>query len=186
MHNAQHKDCKHTNRHPTLFTPTAEYALHRYFCRLHTALSIWQTEDWTISQFQKSFFPLLYTFKIPKILYCTLDSLLSVWEQDHHYCSGKSGTLPSLINPAQAKPANHSSLINPAQASQAILPAWSILLRQMRQSGKQMKFVRSQYETVYDTSCHKYCCCKVGFDRNTRQLLSPPARYLGKSFQTRG
>ena len=64
-------------------------------------------------------------------------------EQDHKSCSGKSGTLPSLINPAQAYQANNSSLINPSQANQASLRAWSILLRQVRRSGKQRKFLRS-------------------------------------------
>ena len=64
-------------------------------------------------------------------------------EQDHQSCSGKSGTLPSLINPAQSNQANNFSLINPAQANQAGLPAWSIVLWQIRRSGKQRNFVRN-------------------------------------------
>ena len=76
-------------------------------------------------------------------------------EQDHKSCSCKSGSLlslinqanqaplPSLINPAHANQAPHASLINPAQANQANLSAWSILLRQIRQSGKRRKFMRS-------------------------------------------
>ena len=59
-------------------------------------------------------------------------------------CSGKSGNLPNLINPAQANQANHSSLINPAEANMASLSAWSILIRQIRRSCKKRQFVRSK------------------------------------------
>ena len=79
-----------------------------------------------------------------------------VSEQDQKTCSRKSGSLLSLINPAQANQAPISSLINPtqenqaplpglinpAQANQANLSAWSIMIRQIRRLGKQRKFVR--------------------------------------------
>ena len=46
-------------------------------------------------------------------------------------------------NPAQANQAPLPSMINPAQANQANLSDGSDLLRQIRRSGKQRKFVRS-------------------------------------------
>ena len=64
-------------------------------------------------------------------------------EQDQKSCSCKSGSLLSLINPAQANQAPFPSLTNPASANQANLSAWSILLRQIRWSGKRRKFMRS-------------------------------------------
>ena len=63
-------------------------------------------------------------------------------QPDQSY-SGKSGTLPSPINPAQANLATLPSPINPSQANQAYLSPLSILLRKIRQSGKQRKFIRS-------------------------------------------
>ena len=105
----------------------------------------------------------------PRFDWLSLALLLGLYQ----FCSGKSGTLRSLISPAQANQANHSSLINPAQpnqenhsslinsaqTNQAKFLAWSILLRKIKRSGKWRNHVTWNKRH-----------CKTGIAQPTKQV----------------